>query len=171
MLQATTDQVYTSELLNAQLQELRDIHLPAVPDLIPDFYGGWLAGLILLLAIAALLLYGRRYYRPIRLTTLALRELEALYQQLGTTADQAQAILFAESCKKLLKRRARAAHPAHRPEMLVGLDWRTFLIRTGTGLPPPETLVDALYAADAVIAPDSIRDWTATWLRRQRHVR
>lgn len=170
MLQVTADKMSTSELLDTQLQQLRDIHLPAVPDLIHYSYGGWLTGLILLLAVAALLWYGRRYYRPVRLTTLALRELETLHRQLDT-ADRTQAILFAESCKKLLKRRAKAAHPGHRPEILTGLDWRTFLIRTGTGLPPPEALVDALYAADAVVAPDIIKDWTETWLRRQRYVR
>lgn len=157
-------------LLDQQLAELKDIHLPRAPDFALQT-PGWLLLVILVFALILAVFLWYLYRPPWILTKQAIRELNQLYEKLGSKPELAEQLTFAEDCKKLLKRRARVAYPETKPEVLTGNEWRDFLMRTSTGGAPPDILISGLYAPNPEVAPADIKSWVERWLRRQRLAR
>lgn len=165
----SSDVALPQELLDAQLRTLRDIHLPPPPAFISSAPGWWLLAGLLLLMIGLLIVWFARRRRA--LTMVALEELTLLYADLGEAPGLDQRLAFAEACKQLLKRRARSVYTEEQPDTLTGADWRTFLVSTGPGSPPPDTLVNAAYAPNPNIVPEQIKSWVESWLQQHKYAR
>lgn len=152
--------------LGDALAALRDVHWPAPPTSFP--YALWI--LICTLLIAGIIYLYLLWQKRRRLTLEALKELRQKYDGLmNSEANQEQQLHFAEFCKQLLKRRARTAYKTDQPELLTGAKWRDFLLRTGPGSPPPDSLTDAIYRANPELSPERMRLWVETWLKRHKY--
>lgn len=110
------------ESLPDPLAELRDIHLPAAPELWPPAPGWWLLGLIL----AGLCFYGIylliQLWRKNAYRRQALIELERIFEQ--STHSESQ--LLAD-INELLKRVALSRFPREEVAQLSGESWVAFL--------------------------------------------
>ena len=163
----SSDVALPQELLDAQLRTLRDIQLPPPPLFISSTLGWWLLAGLLLLIIGLLIFSFIQRRRA--LTVAALEELTILYAGLGEAPSLNQQLAFAEGCKQLLKRRARSIYAEEQPDTLTGANWRAFLVRTGPGSPPPDTLVNAAYERNPNIVSEQIRGWVEGWLQQHKH--
>ena len=107
--------------------QLRDIHLPASPELWPPAPGWWLLALALIIAAAWL---GTRLWRKLRLRRQQ-RRILALLEQAERVSGDTPTPEFLATLSGLMRRLALARYPRGEIASLTGLDWLRFLDRAG----------------------------------------
>ena len=142
----------------AQLDQLRDIHLPEPIGWWPIAPGWWaLLALICVLVVAAVV-WTRMRRRSARF--IALRELEAI--------DQGREEEFLTQISSLLRRVARRRSAG--ADVLTGEAWSAFLMegKHGMGRDSATLLATGPYGppANQNFEPEALRAETATWIRR-----
>ena len=142
----------------AQLDQLRDIHLPEPIGWWPIAPGWWaLLALICVLVVAAVV-WARIRRRSARF--IALRELEAI--------DPGREEEFLTQISSLLRRVARRRSAG--ADVLTGEAWSAFLMegKHGMGRDSARLLATGPYGppANQNFEPEALRAETATWIRR-----
>ena len=147
------------------LAALRDIHLPEAVSLWP-LAPGWWAMLLLFLVLAASL-YLVSGWRRRSIKRAALREIEAVQHDFGSTGDLSE---LAVSLSCVLRRVSLARFARAEVAGLYGDDWLGFLAESGTGTGFPAdvgvSIALAVYAGpNSILEPDgdawivAARDW------------
>jgi LPXTG-motif cell wall-anchored protein len=151
--------------MNSQdpLAQLRDIHLPETGGWWPPAPGWWVLAVVglTLVAVGAWLLRRRRRHN------LWKRQARKELAQLAVSPRQCNE-WFSE-VNQLLKRVARQAYPARRPETLTGQAWAEFLLETCpsdriASRPVVEALVSAPWRPKADLDPGQALDFARFWL-------
>ena len=150
------------------LAALRDIHLPEAISFWPLAPGWWMS-LIALVAVAALFHFAVRWRRR-SVKRAALRELEAVQSDFGSTGDHAA---LAASLSSVLRRVALARFAREEVAGLHGADWLGFLAESGSGVGFPAevgaSIERAVYAAPNSLSLPDGETWIAAardWIRR-----
>lgn len=105
----------------AQLNDLKDIHLPPPVGVWPFAWGWWLLAIVLVLLVTALLNFGIKRYRKNAYRRAALKELhiiETLYRQ-----GAVNGLNFESALVQVLKRTALTAYPRSQVARLTGETW------------------------------------------------
>ena len=127
------------------LAELRDIHLPAPPDLWPPAPGWWIAAVLIIGVILYGLYLGYKIWRRNAYRRQAVVELEALFK----TTDTQDAELLA-NLNALLKRVALSRFPREEVANLSGESWVAYLDSKISGheftMGPGQVLIDGPYS-------------------------
>ncbi|WP_346892315.1 DUF4381 domain-containing protein [uncultured Roseibium sp.] len=142
----------------AQLDQLRDIHLPEPVGWWPVAPGWWaLLALVCVLVVSAVVW---TWFRRRSARFLALRELEAINPE---REDE-----FLTQISSLLRRVARRRSAG--ADVLTGEEWSTFLMegKHGMGRDSAMLLATGPYGppANQNFEPEALRAETATWIRR-----
>lgn len=154
------------EELNQQLSTLRDVHWPLAPGWLPEAPGFWvLSGALLCLLLFVLWRWWHRKQTPYRE---AISILNNLHAKLAPESSEVELLRFAEDCKALIKRYARAIYPNERPDTLIDQQWQDFLQLHSNMGPPPSALTGDLYQPEPDIQPDNLKLWAQGWIRNQR---
>lgn len=145
------------------LAQLRDIHLPETGGFWPPAPGWWLVGALVLVSLAALLLFWRRHRR----NTLWQRQARDLLADLEHSARK-ESRWFCE-LNALLKRVARQAFPERNPEAMSGQEWVDFLLETApkdriASRPLVEAMVASSWQPTPAADPAQALNFAATWL-------
>jgi len=150
------------------LAALRDIHLPEAVSIWP-LAPGWWALLFAVLALALLSYLAVRWRRR-SIKRAALRELDALQRDFGSTGDPAA---LATSLSSVLRRVALAHFARAEVAGLHGADWFGFLAESGSGVGFPADVgasIDrAVYADPNSTSQRDGEAWVAAardWIRR-----
>lgn len=152
------------------LAQLRDIHLPAAVSAWPPAPGWWALGLLLLVAVVALLLYLLQRYRSNRYRRLALKQLATLETQLPQPTNYLQAL------NQLLKRTALAAPKPAQVAGLTGQPWLHFLDQSGAtdtfSRGPGRLLLEGPYTPQPQDVQEQqlqqLHDAARRWIRKHR---
>ncbi len=140
-----------------------DIILPPAVSWWPPAYGWWiLFSVLLVLMIAIVLHYGRRYQRraPLRL---ALQQLH----QLGTQSDDR---LFLSACAHWLKQHAMQLHGREQTASLNGEAWLHFLDQTGATKQFSEgegRVLLSLYQVEICVQRETLLALMSSWIHQQ----
>jgi hypothetical protein len=156
--------------------QLRDIHLPAPPELWPPAPGWWIAGLLTLALLTAVALLAARVVARRAYRRRILAQLEALPAKYGDDAAR-----LAAEVSMLLRRLALKRYPRTQVAGLSGPGWLEFLDRHAAGnrprrrRPPPETrefrdgpgrvLDDAPYAPRPQVDQGALLSLARRWIR------
>ncbi len=150
------------------LAALRDIHLPEAVSFWP-LASGWWALLLAVLAAAALSCLAVRWRRR-SIKRAALRELEAVQRDFGSTGDHAE---LAESLSSVLRRVALVRFARAEVAGLHGADWLSFLADSASGVGFPAdvgaSIERAVYADPSSTSHRDGEAWIAAardWIRR-----
>jgi hypothetical protein len=134
-----------NEAVQDPLAELRDIHLPAPPELWPPAPGWWILAAIAAVGTCFLLYLAFRYWRRNAYRREAADELESLFQQ-----HQDEPLKLLAATNELLKRVALTSFPRDAVANLSGESWVAFLDSTGGGhefsMGPGQVLIDGPYS-------------------------
>lgn len=159
-----------NESIQDPLAELRDIHLPAPPELWPPAPGWWL---LLFLGIAAaiyLLFIGYRYWQSNAYRRQALRELDEIYQ--GESADELHLLT---QTNDLLKRVALTTYGRESVANLTGEGWVAFLDASAEvhdfSMGPGQALIDGPYVApgrQGQFPPTELYELSKLWIRKHK---
>ena len=145
--------------------ELRDIHLPDVSLWWPPAYGWWI-GLLLILLLAILLPWLRRWWRHKPLKRLSLRELQGIRSRVKQ--GQSDKIALNEVAG-LLRRVTISYYGRTQNAATTGNEWMTQLHRLApdTGFSPAqlELLTRNRYHAETAIDIESLLRACERWLR------
>src|SRR5690606_16076520 len=153
----------------AQLQQLRDIHLPPPTSWWPPAPGWWVLATASLLIFAALAIWLWRRRVRNRYRRAALQQLSELRSQWQRNPDDRALI---ESVNRLLKQVALTAYPRQRVAALTGPDWLVFL-DSGRKQPrftePARRALAAAYQAQPQpVAAETLFAAADYWIRRHR---
>jgi len=144
--------------MKPNIDQLRDIHLPALISWWPPAPGWWLLAVLLLAVLLGLYFWYRRYQRNSWRRS-ALAELAALRQQHQTQFSSSQTVVIELSV--LLRRVAINCFPQDEVAMLNGDKWLQFLdsgLGDSDGFQSEQgrLLTTAPYIAEASIAPEAL---------------
>ncbi|GGC75044.1 DUF4381 domain-containing protein [Marinobacter halophilus] len=145
------------------LAQLRDIHLPETGGFWPPAPGWWLVGALVLISLAAVLLFWRRHKR----NTLWQRQARDLLVDLEQSPRK-DSRWFCE-LNALLKRVARQAFPERNPEVMSGHEWVDFLLETApndriASRPMVEAMVASTWQPRPAADPAQALSFAAAWL-------
>jgi hypothetical protein len=149
------------------LAGLRDWHLPEPVSWWPPAPGWWMLGLVVLVALAAVMGWLLARYRAETPARVARRELQDLLQAFRTDGDAAA---LARGLSRLLRRFALARFPRRQVAGLTGSDWLTFLDEHGgdgrfsEGL--GRVLAEAPYRPVQEISASALTALVEDWIRR-----
>ncbi|WP_309043081.1 DUF4381 domain-containing protein [Marinobacter sediminicola] len=149
------------------LSQLRDIHLPITGGFWPPAPGWWILGVLLLLAVAALIWAAIRRHRRNRWLRLAKAEL-AILERSAVKEPQ----WFTE-LNALLKRVARARYPDENPEAQTGEQWAECLIRhlpegRIAHRPVVDALINSTWQPEPTTEPAQALAFARIWLEAQK---
>ncbi|WP_298447971.1 DUF4381 domain-containing protein [uncultured Marinobacter sp.] len=149
------------------LSQLRDIHLPIAGGFWPPAPGWWILGVLLLIAVAALIWAVIRRHRRNRWLRLAKAEL-AILERSAVKEPQ----WFTE-LNALLKRVARARYPNENPEAQTGEQWAECLIRhlpegRIAHRPVVDALINSAWQPEPTAEPAQAMEFARIWLDAQK---
>lgn len=149
-----------------QALQLRDIHLPASPELWPPAPGWWIVGIT---ALVLLLLLGFRLFRfwqRRRLQKEAIASLDALQRDY----DDEQIPQFLAAVSVLLRRVAIMKFPRQQVASLTGRGWLSFLdLHGGDGQysnGAGSVLADGPYARNSNVDKEALLSLARKWIKR-----
>jgi hypothetical protein len=149
------------------LTALRDIHLPSAVSWWPLAPGWWVLAGVLVVVVAATVVWLR--YRRRSVKRRALAELESVAARFRSSGDPAD---LAAGLSTLVRRVALVRFDSREVAGLCGIDWVAFLASTGGSRGFPEEIADdlmmALYArpSAAQVDPDRWIGAVGGWIRR-----
>lgn len=149
------------------LEQLRDIHGAAPPQLWPPAPGWWVVAAIVLAVLCYAGLRGLRARRRARLRRAALKGLDALCL---AAADPARSAAFVAEVSERLRRVALNRFPRDRVASLTGDAWLGFLDETGGGTRfrrgPGRVLAVGPYLESVEVDARALLGLATDWVKR-----
>lgn len=148
------------------LAQLKDIHLPETGGWWPPAPGWWLLAALCLIALIALVWFGKRHRKRTLWKRQAKAELERLRQRACNEPK------WYGELNRLLKRIARQRHADRHPESMTGAQWVDFLLETLpkdriASRPTAEALVAAAWQPKSALEPRNALAFASLWLEAQ----